>query len=231
MFNKFRWLGIGLCAGISLAGSLSYGSSIDFGSCAQIATPGVVCPNADATKSQITYSNGGLSVTTTGFFNAGGRENLYVKNGGAGETGLGTIIDTADHEITADDFVNLDVSNLWANGISSAQLTIESLQTGEDFKLCQGNVLGALGGSCVTGGQIGNTADNTVNISWGASNTMFGIQGYGISGADVLVDGMTFNTPTPPPPPVPEPASLLLFGSGMVALAVNKRRCNNKQAV
>jgi hypothetical protein len=184
----------------------------------------VVCPNADATKSQITYSNGGLSVTTTGFLNAGGRENLYVKNGGPGETGLGTIIDPADHEITADDFVNLDFSNLWANGISSAQLTIESLQSGEDFKLCQGNVLGALGVSCVTGGQIGNTADNTVNISWGASNTMFGIQGYGISGADVLVDGITFNTPTPPPPPVPEPASLLLFGSGLVALAVRRKR-------
>jgi hypothetical protein len=62
-----------------------------------------------------------------------------VKNGGLGETGLGTVIDVADHEITDMDFVNLDLSNLWAHGISSAQLTIESLQTGEGFKLCQGN--------------------------------------------------------------------------------------------
>jgi PEP-CTERM motif len=107
---------------------------------------------------------------------------------------------------------------------SSTQLTIESLQTGENYKLCRGSVLGAMGGSCVTGGQIGNAADNTVNISWGASNTMFGIQGYGISGADVLVDGVTFTTPIPPPPPVPEPASLLLFGSGLVALAVKRKR-------
>jgi hypothetical protein len=160
----------------------------------------------------------------TGFLNAGSRENLYIKNGGAGETGLGTVIDPDDHEITADDFVSIDVSNLWMNGISSAQLTIESLQTGEDFKLCQGSVLGVMGGNCLTGGQIGNTADDTVNISWGASSTMFGIQEYGISGADVLVDGITFNTPIPPPPPVPEPVSLLLFGSGLVALAVKRKR-------
>jgi hypothetical protein len=216
-----------LCAVVFLAGTSSYGSSIDFGSCAQIVTPGVVCPNADSTKSQIKYSNGGLSVTTTGFLNAGGRENLYVKKAGAGETGLGTIIDPADHEITADDFVNLDFSNLWANGISSAQLTIESLQTSESFKLCQGSAVGAMGGSCITGG-AGSLID-TITISWGATNNIFGIQGYGVAGADVLVDGITFNTPTPPPPSVPEPASLLLFGSGIVALAVKKRRRNIKQ--
>ena len=204
------------------------------GSCAQIVTPGVVCPNADATKSQITYSNGGLSVTATGFLNPvppsttnAGRENLYVKNGGPGETSLGTVIDVADHVITGMDFVNLDLSNLWAHGISSAQLTIESLQTGEEYKLCQGNVLGAMGGSCTFGTQTLNTDDTTVSISWGASNNMFGIQGFDApaSGADVLVQRITFDTP----PSVPEPASLLLFGSGIAALAVRKRLRGNKQ--
>jgi hypothetical protein len=52
MFRRFTWLGIGLCAAVSFGGNSSYGSSIDFGSCAQIVTPGVVCPSADATKSQ-----------------------------------------------------------------------------------------------------------------------------------------------------------------------------------
>jgi hypothetical protein len=197
----------------------------------------VTCPNANAGKSQIVYSNGGLSVTATGFLNPvapsttnNGRENLYVKQGGAGETGLGTIIDAADHEITDMDFVNLDFSNLWAHGISSALITIESLQTGEDYKLCQGNTLGTIGGSCVYGTQTGSTADITFGISWGATNNMFGIQGYDAPsvGADVLVQGITFNTP-PPVPPVPEPASLLLFGSGMIALAVKKMRRGSKQ--
>jgi hypothetical protein len=32
------------------------------------------------------------------------------------------------------------------------------------------------------------------------------------------------STPTPPPPPVPEPTSLLLFGSGIVALTAGARR-------
>jgi hypothetical protein len=230
MFSRFSWLGIGVCATLSLAGTLSYGSSIDFGGCAQIVTPGVVCPNADATKSQIKYSNGGLSVTTTGFFNAGGRENLYVKQGGTDETGLGTVIDTADHEITDLDFVNLDLSDLWIHGISSAQLTIESLQSGEGYKIWQGNTLGVLNPIFTTGGA--GTGTDTIAISWGANNNIFGIQGIstsGVSGPDVLVQGITFNTPLPPPPSVPEPASLLLFGSGIVALAVKKRRRNIKQ--
>jgi hypothetical protein len=238
MFSRFTWLGMSLCAAVSFAGTLSYGNSIDFSNCTQIASSGVTCPNADAGKSQIVYSNGGLSVTATGFLNPiapsttnNGREDLYVKQGGAGETGLGTIIDTADHEITDMDFVNLDFSNLWAHGISSALLTIESLQTGEDYKLCQGNTLGTIGGSCVVGTQTGSTADKTLNISWGATNNMFGIQGFDAPsvGADILVQGITFTIPTPPPPPVPEPASLLLFGSGMVALAAKKMRRSNKQ--
>jgi hypothetical protein len=235
MFRRFTWLGIGLCAAVSLAGTLSYGNSIDFGSCAQIVTPGVVCPNADAGTSQIKYTNGGLSVTATGFLNPvppsttnAGREDLYVKQSVSGENGLGTVIDTADHEITDMDFVNLDFSNLWAHGISSAQLTIESLQTGEGFKLCQGNLLGSMGTmNCTTGFETGTTLTDILTISWGATNNMFGIQGFsstGVSGPDALVQGITFN-----PPPVPEPASLLLFGSGVVALAVKKRRRNIKQ--
>jgi hypothetical protein len=247
MFTKFSWLGIGLCAAVSLAGTLSYGSSIDFGSCAEIVNPAppaaaVKCPNQDAGTSQITYSNGGLSVTAWGFKNPvlpgpgnSGTENLYVKISapGSGETGLGTIIDTADHEITDMDFVNLDFSNLWMQGVSSAMLTVESLQAGEAFSLCQGNVLGTMGVSCMAPQGAGSLID-TIPISWGANNNMFGIQGIsttGVSGPDVLVQGITFNTPLPSPPPVPEPASLLLFGSGIVALAVRKRRRNNKQAV
>jgi hypothetical protein len=163
MFVRLNWLGIVLCAAVSLAGATSYANqvTINFGDCTQITTSGVACPNTDAGTSQITYSHGGLSVTATGFLNPVppsttnyGRENLYVKQGGAGETGLGTVIDVADHEITDMDFVNLDFSNLWAHGISTALITIESLQTGEDFKICQGNTLGSSGvvASCVKPG-------------------------------------------------------------------------------
>jgi PEP-CTERM motif len=238
MFLRLNWLGIGLCAAVSLIGATSYANqvTINFGDCTQIsASTPALCPNQDAGTSQITYTNGGLSVTATGFLNPvssstanNGREDLYVKQGGAGETGLGTVVDLADHEITDMDFVNLDFSNLWAHGISSAQITIESLQTGEDFKICQGNTLGSLGvvASCVTGAQIGTTVDNTVTLTWGASNNMFGIQGYttsGVSGPDVLVQGITFTSPTP------EPASVLLFGTGLASFIVKGRRRKAKK--
>jgi PEP-CTERM motif len=114
------------------------------------------------------------------------------------------------------------------HGITSAMLTIESLQPGEAFILCQGNALGSMG-TCTLPQGSGSLTD-TIPISWGASTDMFAIQGAQqpgftppVVGPDVLIQGITFT-----PPPVPEPASLLLFGSGLVALAVRKRSRNNK---
>ena len=228
MVRKVSWMGIGVCAVVSFAGTSSYGGSIDFGNCSQISiTTPAFCPNTDAGTSKITYTNGGLSVTAWGFLNAGGNENLYVKSSGPGETGLGTIIDTADHEITADDFVNFDFSNLLANHITSAQITIESLQQNEFYTICQGGTVGLIGISktCKSGTEVGNTLDHTISISWTSSaDDIFGIQGYGVGGGDVLVQGITFTTPSP----TPEPASLLLFGTGIASFLLKGKRRSAK---
>lgn len=170
-------------------------------------------------------------MTATGFLNPvsvnttnGGSENLYVKSLGTGEKGLGTVIDVHDHEITAVDYVNFDLSNLFANGITTGQLTIESLQTGENFSLCQGAVVGAFGTTnCQSGGAGSPNATKTITITWGANTDILGIQGSGVAGADVLVDGLTIQSPAP------EPASVLLFGTGIASFIVKGRHRKDKK--
>jgi hypothetical protein len=171
-----------------------YGGAISFTNCAQITTVGAGCFNRDAGTSQITCSNAGLSVTATGFHNAGGRENLYVKISGPGEMGLGSMLDAKDHEITGDDFVNLDLSNLWSHGISSAQLILGSLQTGELYKVCQGHFVGSLGGECVTAGS--GTGTENINITWGAA--IISSESKRLGTADLLIGGMTYQAPRRP---------------------------------
>lgn len=196
--------------------------TIDFGNCGQI-TSLANCPNVDAGTNVITYANGGLSVTATGLnIGVNTPENLYVKQGGAGETGLGTVIDTADHEITNQDYVNLDLSNLVANGIFSGTLTLESLQAGEAFEICAGNS-NAVFGSVGCTGPLGTGAGTFVaNITWTSSNPILSITGVdnNVAGADVLIGSLT--TPTP------EPATLTLLGLGMFGLAGARRKAAKK---
>jgi hypothetical protein len=145
-----------------------------------------------------------------------------VKQGGAGEIGLGTVIDTADHEITNQDYVNLDLSNLVANGIFSGTLTLESLQAGEAFEICSGSSTSTFGTAC--SGPLGTGAGTFVaNISWtGSSDDILSITGVNnnVAGADVLIGSLT--TPTP------EPATLTLLGLGMFGLAGARRKAAKK---
>jgi hypothetical protein len=54
-----------------------------------------------------TFTESGISLTASAFLTIGGATDLYAKNQGATETGLGTALDTIDHEILSNDFVQL----------------------------------------------------------------------------------------------------------------------------
>jgi PEP-CTERM motif len=195
--------------------------TFDFSNCAELTPPLPGCPppNIDAGTNHLTYTSGGLTVGAYGFTTGGTGVDLYIKSLGRDETGLGTAIDSADHEITPADFVNLNLSNLVAKGFFSGTISIQSLQVGEGYTLCQGSAVGALGASCLL---THGTGAGTINvpITWTASTDVIGLMGFDnpTLGADILVEGLTVGSPTP------EPATLTLLGMGMLGLAAVRRK-------
>jgi len=87
---------------------------------------------------------------------------LYGKNGGPNETGLGMDSD-GDNEINTKTFISLDVSQLILQGCESIpKITVGSIQSGEGFYMYGSNVLGDMGVLLLT---VGDTlVSQTVEI-------------------------------------------------------------------
>src|SRR5271157_3147185 len=82
------------------------------------------------------HHNGNPTACLSGTTLAGGvsvvNADVYTKNDGSTELGDGVADDPlGDHEISADDFLDLDMTNM---GATTGTLTISSLQTGESFE-------------------------------------------------------------------------------------------------
>jgi hypothetical protein len=153
------------------------------------------------------YTVNGITLTAYGFDNST-PINLYGKNDGGDETGLG-ISRAPDHEIQTYNFVQLDVTNLHSLNILSALISMGSVQEGEGWKLYGSNTLGSLGTLLMSGSQDMGSTDIMSDIK---QYDFIGIQA---SSHDVLLSSLTIDYSQN----VPEPASLLLLGSALVGVA------------
>jgi PEP-CTERM motif len=188
--------------------------------CSNITTSGAACPNTNSGETQLTYSDGVVSLTASGFVKglANTPTNLYVKQGGSDETGLGIAADV-NHEVNPGEFIDLNLSNLVAKNIFSGTLTLESLQAGEGFDVCEGHTVGQLGTlNCIKGGA--GTGMDSITIHWTASNDIIGITAWNADGyhpaANLLIEGLTVTTP--------EPGTFALLGFGLAGLTRLRRR-------
>ncbi len=127
-----------------------------------------------------TFTESGISLTASGFLTAGGATDLYAKNLGSSETGLGLNIDpSGEHEITVTDFVQL---TLPTNPPSTfGMLIAASVQPGESalvyFTTTPGSLTGAtlLGTITTEGGSITVPPGDQVgfiDITAGAGNVL-----------------------------------------------------------
>ncbi len=198
-----------------LAGALALASAPAF---ASSITYNFNAGTGDTGNSIYSITQDGISISATGYVNlsAGGTlNNLYLKNGGAGETGLGLNATTND-EINPNQSIVFDVSNLVSAGYTGGTFTLGSLQSGEegDISVSGGNTYAPV---------IGSNGIASVFVNWGDHSTITftTYPGQTDASGNYLIDSLDVPTTTPEPP------SLVLMGTallGLFGLSLRRKR-------
>ncbi len=161
------------------------------------------------------YTNNGVAITAYGFnISPSHTLDLYGKADGGDENGLGLNIDP-DHEIGVTNFVQLNMSNVWATHPTSLTMSIGSVQAGEGWSLYSSNVLGSLGTLLFSG-----TTDspNTFPISPIPNGNQY--LSVTASSHNVLITTLS----TKGQVGVPEPTTMVILGSSLAMAAMRKRQ-------
>jgi len=141
-----------------------------------------------------TFTESGISLTAKGFTTAGATTDLYAKNGGVGETGLGTASD-GDHEINTGNFVQLALPTSPPTTLQF--ILLASVQSGESAKIYFTTSPGTLVGATLIG--TISDADGQFDIPAAYMNAT-GFLDITAGAGNVLVEGLTV---------VPEPTTLI----------------------
>ena len=135
-----------------------------------------------------TFTVGGFSLTASGFLTAGGTTNLFAKDLGGTETGLGTTSDpSGQHEIVTTNFVQLTLPTAPPSNFSMVLLT--SVQTGESAQVFFTTTPGTLAGATLIGTL---TANGSVTIP---AIYQTGFIDITAGAANILLESATVSTP------------------------------------
>ncbi|MGH9519564.1 MAG: PEP-CTERM sorting domain-containing protein [Terriglobales bacterium] len=162
-----------------------------------------------------TFSAGSLAVTAYGLINNGNTSNnLYLKNTGASEDGLG-LAGTDDFEINPGQRIVFDVSHLESAGITGGTFTLGSLQSGELAQACYGtSFLDGL--TCITGISGNSGSIGSIFVTWQNQPYVSFLTDpqQSNSSGNFLVETLQVNQPVT----TPEPTTLVLFSTALLCL-------------
>jgi hypothetical protein len=143
-----------------------------------------------------TFTVNGKTITAYGFNNGnpGTPTALYGKNGGGDETGLGINSDV-NFEIDINHFVQLDLNQIIAAGVTSGTMMVGSMQAGEPANVYGSNTLGVQGTLLMT---VPVTLNNIMFAIPGFPDYRYiSVQAAAPIPANVLLEQVSFSCPPP----------------------------------
>ena len=145
-----------------------------------------------------TFTAGSLSLVATGYSAPSMTADMWAKNLGPTEAGLGLAAEP-QHEIAGTQFIQLNLTSILATNPSSVSLSVQSIQAGEAYNVWGSNAAGTLG----TELGMNQTGATFTLPSLGS----FDFISLSAASGNILLDNVeVVNTPEP------SSAGLLLFG-------------------
>lgn len=160
----------------------------------------------------LSIAKSGLSSLIDGFTGLGLATNLFEKNDGPTEFGIG-LANVSDHEISHGEFVQVDISKLMSSKTITISFSFNSIQAGENYNVYGSNVEGQLGELLAA-----NQTDPNFEIPDLGEFSFISI-GQGSAGDVTLEDIEITRTPAP----TPEGSTLLLFGTGLAFVVIARK--------